>query len=61
MDVTTIAIKPSTRDAMKNFGRKGETYDDIIRDLMENARLNGFLEEQKRILRDEKFKAVDAI
>ena len=61
MGTTTIAILHSTREEMKNFGRKGETYDDIIRDLMETARLHGFLEEQKRILMEEKFKPVDRI
>ncbi|VVB66250.1 Uncharacterised protein [Candidatus Gugararchaeum adminiculabundum] len=56
---TTIAIGTSTRESLRMFGRKGETYDEIIKKLMGVARLHGFLEEQKRILREEKFVPLD--
>lgn len=32
---TTILIDTETRDDLRNLGSKGETYDDIIRRLME--------------------------
>ena len=32
---TTILIETDTRDNLRNLGSKGETYDDIIRRLME--------------------------
>lgn len=32
--ITTIQITEETRDELKNRGKKGETYDDIIRDLL---------------------------
>ena len=33
--VTTIQVKESTRDLLKSVGEKGETYDQIIHELVE--------------------------
>ena len=52
---TTINIGASTREKLKKFGSKGETYDEILLHLMEVAKLHNFLEEQKWILKHEKF------
>jgi predicted CopG family antitoxin len=35
MDMTTIPISKETRDALKKVGRKDETYNDVINDLLE--------------------------
>lgn len=35
---TTIAISPEIRDQIKNFGNKGETYDDILARLLNSAK-----------------------
>ena len=35
---TTIKIYPETRDRLAERGKKGETYDTIINDLMDRAR-----------------------
>jgi hypothetical protein len=35
---TTIRIEVELRDELKKLGRKGETYDEIIRRLMKEAR-----------------------
>jgi hypothetical protein len=35
---TTIAISPETRDQLKEFGDKGETYDDIVTRLLRSAK-----------------------
>lgn len=32
--VSTIAIRRTTRDILKEIGHKGETYDEIIQDLI---------------------------
>lgn len=32
---TTIVVDSSTRDKLKNFGNKGETYEDIILKLLD--------------------------
>ncbi|MDK2383998.1 MAG: hypothetical protein QI199_04200 [Candidatus Korarchaeota archaeon] len=37
-DLTTIQISKETREMLKSLGRKGETYDDIIRRLIELAK-----------------------
>ncbi|MEM3126778.1 MAG: hypothetical protein QW331_01780 [Candidatus Woesearchaeota archaeon] len=34
---TTIAVSEETRDKIKEFGNKGETYDDILRRLLDIA------------------------
>jgi predicted CopG family antitoxin len=35
---TTIAISNDIRDKIKEFGQKGETYDEIIARLLESAK-----------------------
>lgn len=32
--ITTIKVKPETRDALASIGHKGQTYDDLIRMLL---------------------------
>ena len=56
---TTINIDATTREKLKKFGNKGETYDEILLNLMEVAKIHNFLEEQKWILKNEKFSSVD--
>lgn len=36
-DITTIQISKATRDELKKHGIKGDTYDEIIRRLLELA------------------------
>lgn len=40
-DLTTIQISKETREMLKSLGKKGETYDDIIRRLIELAKRVG--------------------
>jgi hypothetical protein len=35
---TTIAVSPEIRDQIKEFGNKGETYDDILARLLSSAK-----------------------
>jgi predicted CopG family antitoxin len=35
METTVIKVKKETREMLKSLGRKGESYDDIIRRLIE--------------------------
>ncbi len=37
-ELTTIQISKETREMLKELGKKGETYDDIIRRLIELAK-----------------------
>ena len=51
-DLTTIPIHKKTRDTLKMFGRKGDTYDVIIRRLIENIRYKEFIETQYNRLKE---------
>jgi hypothetical protein len=33
-EITTIQIRKTTRDKLKELGKKGETYDDIVNALL---------------------------
>jgi len=52
--ITTIQLDPSTRDQLKAVGRKGETYDHIVRRLLKNSEYAEFMEEQYDLLQNEK-------
>ena len=54
-DTTTIPLSKETRDLLKKFGQKGETYDDLIRRLLEIAGQIEFARRQQRILAEEEF------
>jgi predicted CopG family antitoxin len=36
-EITTIQISKETREKLADMGKKGETYDDIIKKLIETA------------------------
>lgn len=54
-DLTTIQVGKETREELKQFGVKDETYDEILRKMMEMARKQLFFERQKNILKNEEF------
>jgi uroporphyrinogen-III synthase len=54
-DLTTIQIGKETREELKQFGVKDETYDEILQKMMEMARKQLFFERQKNILKNEEF------
>jgi hypothetical protein len=54
-ETTTIPLTKDTRDLLKKHGRKGETYDQLIRRLVEVTEQLEFAERQKRILAEEEF------
>ena len=54
-DTTTIPLSKETRDLLKKFGQKDETYDDLIRRLLEIAGQIEFARRQQRILAEEEF------
>ena len=61
-EVTTIPLYKTTRERLKSFGFKGETYDMIIKRLMENAEYVAFMERQYGILANkEDFAPLDEI
>ena len=61
-DMTTIPVYKSTRDRLKAFGFKGETYDQIVNKLIEKAEYIAFMERQYEILsRKSEFVSLDEI
>ena len=60
-ETTTIPLSKETRDLLKRFGHKGETYDDLIRRLLEIAEQMEFVQRQKRILAEEEFVPLDQV
>lgn len=54
-DRTTLPVRKATRDRLRTFGRKGESYDEILRRLMEVAEESAFYERQVRILKESRF------
>ena len=54
---TTIQVKKDTREKLKRFGHKGESYDDIIDRLMgyfEELNIEELIEERWKRLQKEK-------
>ncbi len=54
---TTIQVKKDTREKLKKFGHKGESYDDIIKRLMEyceELNMEEFIEARWKRLQEEK-------
>ena len=60
-ETTTIPLNKSTRDLLKKFGKKGETYDEVLRRLIEIAEQVEFFKKQKRILDEEEFISIDQV
>ena len=50
METNTIQGDSKVRDLLRSFGRKGETYNDIILKLIERARYVEFMRESYNIL-----------
>ena len=60
--VTTIPLETETRDRLRSLGRKGETYDRILRRLISLAEYEGFMERQYVRLEDkDAFVSLDEI
>ena len=51
-----------TKERLRSFGKKGETYDQILRRLMSLAEYEGFMERQHERLKDkEAFVSLDEL
>lgn len=60
-DLTTISLRSETIELLRELGKKGETDDEIIRRLIEQAYLQKLNERSNQILRDEKFIPLDEL
>ena len=56
---TTISVKQETKEILKELGTKGQTYDEIIRMLVQKASIKGLDKRWNRILEDEEFTELD--
>ena len=61
MNHTTIQISKDTREKLKIIGRKGQTYDEIIENLIEIAKKDIFFAELDRIADTEEFVPLDKL
>ena len=60
-ETTTIPLSRETRDLLKRYGQKGETYDELIRRLLVLAEQVEFARRQRRILEEEEFVPLDQV
>ncbi|TXT54646.1 MAG: hypothetical protein BAJATHORv1_60143 [Candidatus Thorarchaeota archaeon] len=61
MDEIQIPISDETRNLLNNYRKKGESYDELIRRLLEIIDQVKFAEKQKRILENEEHIPLDTI
>ena len=61
MNQTTIQISKDNREKLKIIGRKGQTYDEIIENLIEIAKKDIFFAELDRIADTEEFVPLDKL
>jgi hypothetical protein len=59
MSLTTIPVSKEIRDHLKRLASKGETYDDLLRRLIEDAEARLLYAREKRILETEEFIPLD--
>ncbi len=59
MSTTTIPVSTEVRDQLKRLASKGETYDALLRRLIEDAEARLLFEREKRILETEEFIPLD--
>ncbi len=61
MSQTTIQVSKETREKLKRLGRKGQTYEEIIENLIEISKKAMFFNELDRIADTEEFIPLDEI
>ncbi len=59
MAITTIPVTTEVRERLKKIASKGETYDAVLRRLMEVAEARMLYERERRILETEEFVPLD--
>jgi predicted CopG family antitoxin len=61
MASTTIAVSMETKEMLRHFGEKGESYDEIIRKLIEEVGIKELDSRWNKILADDKFIPLDEL
>ena len=60
-EITTIPIKKETRDVLKMLGMKGESYDALLRRLIETAKCQMLYRDLDEIRRKENYVKIEDI
>jgi len=58
---TTISLRKETKELLRRFGSKGQTYDAVIRELIEKASIKEHDARWNRILEEEEFIPLDEL
>ena len=53
--ITTIALKPETKELLRQLGEKGESYDEIIQDLIKEYNAKRVDKKWNKILEENEF------
>jgi hypothetical protein len=59
--VTTISVRVETKEMLRKLGSKGQTYDQIIRELVERASIAELDRRWNLILEEEEFIPLDGL
>ena len=58
---TTISLQKETKELLRKLGSKGQTYDEVIRELIERASIKELDARWNRILEEEEFIPLDEL
>ena len=58
---TTISLRKETKEMLRRIGSKDQTYDEVIRDLIERASIKELDARWNRILEEEEFIPLDEL
>ena len=61
MATTTVAVTQETKEMLRQLGEKGETYDQIIRNLIKEVGMKKLDERWNRILQEDEFIPLDEL
>jgi len=61
MSVTTIAVSSETKEILRQFGEKGESYNNIIRKLVKEAGWKRLDKRWNKILENDEFISLDEL
>ena len=59
--MTTISLQRETKEKLRKLGSKGQTYDEVIRGLLDLATIRELDDRWNRILADEEFNPLEKV
>ncbi len=61
MSKTTVAVSHETKEMLRKLGEKGESYDSIIRNLIEEVGIEKLDDRWNKILKDDEFLSLEEL